>query len=947
MFTMKLYFVLFGIFSLSGIFAPAFAPVFASANDLSVSQERSIQQSASQERSIQKELSETSEAKAIWRINVETRKGLAKKQGLEKKQATVFFINSDTAIANFKAVDGIEKISDITLTQEGSSRKIPVKGLHALSIFHDLAVLKIEGRVQDYLEIREDLPTAKEGLYIVGYLDGDLKKINKKGSLFQKDSVLSFFIDHFDSYEGMSGSPLIDKQGKVVGMMNSVFDSFAFSKKMIHIKNLIKSKSMLSCDPKECIKKEIQKLKEIANQESNPEAKFRLAQLYKDQEKIKQALSWYRKASDQGHAMSQIFLGFWYNEQNNFKKSISYFTQAADKGHPLASFGLATSYDELEDHKTVFEQLKKAANLGHPLAQFNLAHLYQNQDEISKAIYWQRRAAAQGLSQAKNSLALLYADEGEIKKAINLIKKIAEEGDVASQVNLARFYGLKNNVEQVVKWLGRAASQNDLDAQFTLAQVYKNKKEFDKAIHLYKKAADQDHVESQFELALIYEELGEFKKAIRLYKKVTDQDDTEAQEHIHFLKLFMKFFSPEEIKQAIPRVQNLNVSKSIWRINTGTGQATAFFISSNLIVTNFHVVFDVERFSEITLTQEGNPETIHVEGFYALSFKDDLAILRTKESVSHYLKIKEKSPESKEALHIVGYPDGDLKKIDKTSDLVHKDLSLYFFTSYSDELKGASGSPLLDKEGNVAGVLSSSGHNIIYVEKLNALKRLIKSKPLSLSDAEESMDKEEKSLKKLASQEGNAGAQHRLAMIYKAQGRSEEAFFWNKEATKQAYDLAQFNLGYFYEKKGDTKKAIRWYKKAAEQGDPLAQFNLGLFYTEAGDIKESIKWFKKAAKQGYPLAQSELGSIYEEWGAEEKSIYWYEKAANQGKPDALVNAATSHKRLRNIEQSINWLRAYVLQPNAEATDRFSALKKLYSLYKVSQKCKQVFVGKSG
>ena len=172
-------------------------------------------------------------------------------------------------------------------------------------------------------------------------------------------------------------------------------------------------------------------------------------------------------------------------------------------------------------------------------------------------------------------------------------------------------------------------------------------------------------------------------------------------------------------------------AKAIWRIDSPETRGTAFFISPHLIVTNFHVARRMIDLSKITLTQEGNPKTIHVEGFHSLSALHDLAILKIKGRVPHYLKIKEKSPSSKEALRIVGYPNGAFKRINKTGRLFHEGSSFYLFIGYFNPLIGASGSPLLDKEGNVAGVLSSSSvaSNIAIAENSNALAALIKSKP--------------------------------------------------------------------------------------------------------------------------------------------------------------------------------------------------------------------------
>ncbi|WP_230988311.1 tetratricopeptide repeat protein [Bathymodiolus japonicus methanotrophic gill symbiont] len=61
----------------------------------------------------------------------------------------------------------------------------------------------------------------------------------------------------------------------------------------------------------------------------------------------------------------------------------------------------------------------------------------------------------------------------------------------------------------------------------------------------------------------------------------------------------------------------------------------------------------------------------------------------------------------------------------------------------------------------------------------------------------------------------------------------------------------------------DDKEAFKWFRKAAEQGHAGAQDNLGMMYAigkgVVQDDKEAFKWFRKAAEQGHASAQDNLG----------------------------------------------------------------------------------------
>ena len=64
----------------------------------------------------------------------------------------------------------------------------------------------------------------------------------------------------------------------------------------------------------------------------------------------------------------------------------------------------------------------------------------------------------------------------------------------------------------------------------------------------------------------------------------------------------------------------------------------------------------------------------------------------------------------------------------------------------------------------------------------------------------------------------------------------------------------------------DQAEAVQLYRLAAEQGIAGAQFRLGVVYAEgrgvAQDDKESVRWFRLAAEQGDAEAQGGLGLAY-------------------------------------------------------------------------------------
>ena len=86
------------------------------------------------------------------------------------------------------------------------------------------------------------------------------------------------------------------------------------------------------------------------------------------------------------------------------------------------------------------------------------------------------------------------------------------------------------------------------------------------------------------------------------------------------------------------------------------------------------------------------------------------------------------------------------------------------------------------------------------------------------------------------------------------------------------------------------KREITQLKKLAEQGDAGAQYRLGLLYETGDalsqDDSKAFEWYEKSAKQGLASAQSKLGNMYRYGKGVDvnhaKATHWYFKAAEQG-----------------------------------------------------------------
>ena len=168
--------------------------------------------------------------------------------------------------------------------------------------------------------------------------------------------------------------------------------------------------------------------------------------MYRDGQGVKQddteAVAWFNKAADQGHAVAQYNLGAMYESRRGivrddalaverYRKAIeqgetyyhtsedaeavAWYKRAADQGYAAAQNRLGVMYDEglsvLKNDYQAVAWYRKAANQGYAYAQYNLCTAYSSGkggvQDYALAVAWCQKAADQGLAEAKTQLGEL------------------------------------------------------------------------------------------------------------------------------------------------------------------------------------------------------------------------------------------------------------------------------------------------------------------------------------------------------------------------------------------------------------------------------------------------------------------------------------------------------------------------------------------------------------
>jgi TPR repeat protein len=194
-----------------------------------------------------------------------------------------------------------------------------------------------------------------------------------------------------------------------------------------------------------------------------------------------EAVSWYRKAAEQGHVQAQYELAVKYHSGNGVTEdsveAASWYRKAAEQGYAQAQyiFGLmsASGIGVAEDYAQAVFWYRKAAEQGHAQAQYQFGVMLYTGSGVAvddvQAVSWYRKAAEQGHAQAQYALGVIFeygfgAAEDDVQ-AVSWYRKAAEQGHTRAQHHLGVMYdsglGVVEDDVQAVSWYRKAAEQGE------------------------------------------------------------------------------------------------------------------------------------------------------------------------------------------------------------------------------------------------------------------------------------------------------------------------------------------------------------------------------------------------------------------------------------------------------------------------------------------------------
>ena len=210
-------------------------------------------------------------------------------------------------------------------------------------------------------------------------------------------------------------------------------------------------------------------------------------------------------------------------EQTPEQKKAALWT-LAETGDAGAQYILGLMYYDgdgvLKDFIKAANWFQKAAAQGDSASQLKLGGMYYQgmgvPKDYTKAVEWFQKAATQGDAKGQLAFGLIYRVGAGLSKdatkAAEWFQKSATQGNVEAQVILGMAYldgeGVPKDATKAAEWFQKAAMQGDAGAQFKLGLMYYDgngvPKDATKAAEWYQKAALQGDAGAQFLLGLLY-----------------------------------------------------------------------------------------------------------------------------------------------------------------------------------------------------------------------------------------------------------------------------------------------------------------------------------------------------------------------------------------------------------------------------------------------------------
>ncbi len=287
--------------------------------------------------------------------------------------------------------------------------------------------------------------------------------------------------------------------------------------------------------------------KRAANQ-GNPNALIRLVRYYISGGEYSHAAEWAEKAWRKDLQLSPLDLFLLGQKTSNAK----WYRRAAKKGHVKSLLALGCQYEKEKRYAEAAQCYKRAAEKNSAEAQLRLGDCYYHGNSVKKdlmeALNLYRFSAGKNFAEAQLRLGDCYYHGNGVKKnlkeAVKWYGLAAENGHSEAQIRLGYCYyhgnGVKKDLTEALKWFIRGGKNGNAAVQYLLGNCHSNgigvKKNESEAVKWYRLAAEKGHSEAQVHLGNYYNYGWGVKEnrveAVRWYRLAAGKGNADAQYHL-------------------------------------------------------------------------------------------------------------------------------------------------------------------------------------------------------------------------------------------------------------------------------------------------------------------------------------------------------------------------------------------------------------------------------
>ena len=369
----------------------------------------------------------------------------------------------------------------------------------------------------------------------------------------------------------------------------------------------------------------------------------------------------------------------------------------------------------------------------------------------------------------------------------------------------------------------------------------------------------------------------------------------------------------KKIQPAVVKIVTYDINKSVKGVGSG------FFINTQgHLITNFHVLHGA--FSAEVLTYAGDKYPIG----RVLAEDPHSDLLKVSVDMPelwlHSLDVIDTVPGIAEQVLVVGSPLGLEQSVSEGIVSAIRELPYLgkFFQTTAPISPGSSGSPVVNMNGQVIGVISFQS---VMGQNLNFA--ISGSKILKLEDHQEAKSIAEWTYALSNQKPKLAEELCRKGFQFSIDGKFKEALSYYKDATAEdpSNIMAWYGLSQCYVGLEQPAQVVETYKAAIRINinDATLHFNLGNYYAKSGKFQEAVQAYKQAIRIN-PEAEpvySQLGLAYDKLGLFNQAIESHKEVLriNPQSADAHYHIGEAYRKLGDLKEAVGaFEEAVVINP---------------------------------